>query len=164
MNADEQILLELTDREKARFWAKVQKGGPDDCWEWTRSATHGYGELRVRKHKFRSNRVVLTWKLGRTTQLDACHTCDNPPCCNPAHLFEGTKKQNMQDAVKKGRTKGIRVGSKNGYAKLDEELVRQAKLMLRAGIKQKVVAAKLNVRQCTISQINTGYTWSHVVV
>jgi len=167
MAADERILLELTPQELARFWAKVRKAEPDQCWPWiAKSITWGYGSWRVRKTLFRAHRVawVLTNRQQIEEGLDVRHLCHNKACCNPAHLEPGTRKQNMQDSVLAGHTKGLRVGSKNGFAQLDEDKVREIKRRLKSGELQKSIAADMNVRQCTISQINTGHTWSHVTV
>lgn len=85
------------------FWLTVDKsGGPDACWPFTgyRMAS-GYGRNR---HGY-THRYALTLALGRPLApgMEACHTCDNPPCCNPAHLFEGTRLANEQDKTAKGR-------------------------------------------------------------
>lgn len=100
----EEILLELTDVETARFNAKVWNLGPDRCWPWIGSTTWGYGDYRVRGIKFRSNRVA--WALGNGTtpgDLDVCHTCDYRRCCNPAHLEAKTHAENVADMVRRGR-------------------------------------------------------------
>jgi hypothetical protein len=85
------------------FWRSVDKsGGPDACWPWTgyRMAS-GYGRNR---HGY-THRYALQLALGRPLGpgMEACHTCDNPPCCNPAHLFEGTRLDNERDKTAKGR-------------------------------------------------------------
>lgn len=96
----------------ARFWAKVDVRGPDECWLWKRCIAGGYGRFGIgsrsdgtRKSE-RASRVALTLHLGRelSAGMLACHRCDNPECCNPAHLFEGTVQDNAQDCAAKGRT------------------------------------------------------------
>ena len=94
-----------------RFWPKVDKHGPDDCWLWTASTDQdGYGlitvRVRVGRHvKKRAHRLAWEWANGRKPGHNkVCHTCDNPRCVNPAHLWLGTNKQNMEDAKRKGRT------------------------------------------------------------
>jgi hypothetical protein len=163
----ESILLELDSQEEARFWAKVQKCGPDDCWPWiAKSITWGYGSWRVRKVLFRSNRVawVLTKRQLVPDGLDVRHSCHNRACCNPAHLSPGTRKQNMQDSVRAGRTKGIRVGSKNGRAQLDEAKVRKIKHMLKSGVRHVDIAERVGISRSMITLINTGHSWSHVTI
>jgi transposase-like protein len=86
-----------------RFWSRVPVAGPNDCWEWTgtRGFT-GYGQLthytpQGTKTTPGAHRVALEYKLGRAVQGCALHRCDNPPCVNPAHLYEGTQEQNARD-------------------------------------------------------------------
>lgn len=91
----------------ARFWAKVDKRGPDECWLWTGAKNNGYGKFKLRSYTLvTATRFVMEQALGAPvpSTLDVCHRCDNPPCCNPAHLFLGTRLDNMADCVSKGRT------------------------------------------------------------
>lgn len=162
----EQILLQLDPHEEQRFWDKVQKSAADQCWPWTRALTWGYGSWRVRKVLFRANRVAWILHHGKMVPegLDIRHSCHNPACCNPAHLSPGTRKQNMQDSVRAGRTKGIRVGGKNGYARLDEDKVREIKQMLREGVRHVDIAKTIGISRPTVTRINTGHIWSHVTI
>lgn len=91
----------------ARFWAKVDRKGAEECWEWT-AARHdngGYGVMNINRRAVRANRIALEIKHGRRIlpDLKARHTCDNPPCCNPNHLIEGTQAQNINDMHERGR-------------------------------------------------------------
>jgi len=93
-----------------RFEAKVKIGGPDDCWEWqgaNSGARRGkpYGHIFWNGRLEKAHRVAFAWFHGReiTPGLEVMHTCDNPPCVNPAHLKEGTHRQNMLDGHAKGR-------------------------------------------------------------
>lgn len=89
-----------------RFWEKVRKGDAGDCWEWTANRHQfGYGMFAVRNVPTTAMRVAWELTYGPIPSgLHVCHHCDNPPCCNPAHLFLGTAKDNLGDAARKGRT------------------------------------------------------------
>lgn len=91
------------------FWARVdQSGGDQACWPYmgARRAA-GYGRLRVRRKHELAHRIAYQLRHGPLDdQLMVCHSCDNPPCCNPAHLFAGTHQQNVDDKVAKGRARG----------------------------------------------------------
>lgn len=91
-----------------RFFKHVQKGSEDECWLWLGSKNEGgYGRVMINGKKKGTHRVVweLTFKAVIPAGYFACHHCDNPPCVNPKHIFIGTNKDNMLDAMKKGRLK-----------------------------------------------------------
>jgi hypothetical protein len=97
----------LSEEAKARFWAKVDKRGPDECWPWMASFnTKGYGRFCVYdRHITRAHRVAWALHHGEPVLPGTfiCHSCDNRACCNPAHLWRGDNAANMLDMAQKGR-------------------------------------------------------------
>lgn len=101
----------------SRFWSLVDTQGPDDCWPWLGSKnTNGYGswawpklwheEGLVPTVKISAHKVALVLSrpgIEVPTDLDTLHSCDNRSCCNPQHLSFGTRSQNMQDCIERGR-------------------------------------------------------------
>lgn len=100
---NERLLSMLSMAE--RFWTKVDRRGPDECWPWQGSTDGRYGEFWADGRKTKAHRVAWELANGRPFPegLHACHTCDNPPCVNPEHIFPATHQENLQDAERKGR-------------------------------------------------------------
>jgi hypothetical protein len=103
---------------ETRFWTRVDKtpghGPQGDCWLWTGGTDGRYGLFWHEGRNRRAHRY--SWEIANGVPMpadkDGCHTCDNPPCVNPAHVFPGTPSENAKDGVQKGR---ITVPSQNGY-------------------------------------------------
>ena len=120
---------------------------------------------------------ALELKLGRRLDpgMEACHTCDNEPCCNPDHLYEGTHAQNMQDMAAAGRANTAPAnamlaahpelharGERSGPAKLTTNDVRRIRDMHAKGSTQNDLANIFKVRQATVSYIVRRVTWREV--
>lgn len=101
--------------------SRVDKsGGPDACWPWTGLTTAaGYGVVQVRGQNHYAHRLTLEIETGDLGDLKACHRCDNPPCCNPSHLFRGTDGDNLADAHAKGRRDNVNyaTGARHGRSR-----------------------------------------------
>lgn len=145
-----------------RFWEKVDKRGPDECWNWTASLVYGYGQIGRgpgQRGIYRAPRV--SWEIHNgpiPAGLFVCHKCDNRACVNPAHLFLGTPKENTADMMAKGR-KGVNPdysGSNNPNSKLTPTQIKE----IRASKERQVdLAARYGVYQGHISRIKRGAQW-----
>lgn len=97
-----------------RFWAKVQKGSPAECWLWTGSKVAGYGRITVNGRLTRAHR--LSWEMHNGKSIPdgavACHLCDTPACVNPHHIWVGTQADNLRDMHSKGRAADRFIGGK----------------------------------------------------
>jgi hypothetical protein len=105
-----------------RFHAGVDRRGPDECWPWKGTIGQGgYGLLKtVQRKNIRVSRLALELDGRPPGKLWALHSCDNPPCCNPAHLFLGTSQDNVTDAVTKGRM--VKPTCRRGHPRTPENL------------------------------------------
>lgn len=159
--------LEMNDRERERFWGKVLRGAPDDCWEWqgSRARTNWpYGHFRFRGHTKTTHRLSYALHYGAIPEgMFVCHRCDNPPCVNPAHLFVGTHTDNVRDMHSKGRAATTCTeGSKNGHTTMDEDAVRSIRARYRLGESQSAIARDLGISQTTVSLMVLRRTWKHI--
>ena len=138
-----------------RFLTKVHEDKNTGCWLWQASKSHqGYGFYQ----KTSSHRWIYQYvnQVKLTSEQFVCHTCDNPSCVNPMHLWIGTHKQNIQDMVGKKRS---RFGKKNNRAKLTEQ---QVKRIIKSHLPVKELAIKFNVSIFTIYNILAKRNWKHV--
>lgn len=123
-----------------RFWAKVDQSlGADGCWPWLGSRDpRGYGQFMVRYgYRFeRAHRFAWSFWNRRLLPMDrmACHTCDNPSCCNPLHLYAGTVSQNARDARNRGRLPWARLNTEKAAAIREDLTSSTAELAERYGV------------------------------
>ncbi len=97
-------LLNLPSQEE-RFWDKIVKKSPNECWSWSgATTTKGYGIMRWNGKNKVATRIMWELKKGPIPKGQrVLHECDNPPCCNPRHLFLGTIRENAHDMMRKHR-------------------------------------------------------------
>jgi len=154
-----------------RFWSKVAKGKPEECWPWLASRRpNGYGQIGLGGHAIGyAHRVA--WELSNgpiPAGTVICHKCDNPPCCNPSHLVCASQSFNRKDAYSKGRVPpGFHMnkarGSGHGQAKLTESQVVAIREAYASGrLLQRQIAGQFGVSPGAISDIVNKKTWSHV--
>lgn len=107
-----------------KFWNTVDKtSNHNDCWEWQGFKNPaGYGKYSYNKFVWLTHRLALYFSGVDVQNKIVCHHCDNPCCCNPNHLYAGTKQDNSDDAKKRNRLWSA-PGSQNPYSKLTESQV-----------------------------------------
>lgn len=143
-----------------RFWSHVKR--TDGCWEWQgRRDEHGYGRTSLGG---RLNRGAhrLAWELERgpvPPDLQVLHHCDNPPCCNPCHLFLGTNHDNAIDRHSKGRSKNLDHGELHPKAKLTSQQVNEMRALGAAGWTQLRLAERFGISRGNVSKIIRGRSY-----
>lgn len=153
----------MSKNNPSTFWAKVKRGAEAECWPWTETLNpHGYGDCKYQGRRTNAHRIAFELANGESLPSDVvvCHRCDNPACCNPAHLFSGSQGDNVRDCHAKGRARHNRTnGERRPLHKLTEAQVRdirESKCSLRAA------AAKYGVSSVTILKIRRREKWAHV--
>lgn len=166
----EEIVMTFTvpSNRLASFWAKVQK--TNSCWNWTagrltrKYPAKAYGCFRVGGAMLGAHRVSWVIHNGAIPEsMSILHKCDNPGCVNPAHLFLGTQRDNVQDMENKRRGRHPK-GSAAGLAKLNETQVVGIKIRINSGESLYQIAESYAVTDCCIRDIAKGRTWKHIKV
>lgn len=158
---------------EVRFWKSVTKDGPMHktdpdlgvCWNCKFTPKSDYPTFKVNGLQIKVSRFVLEMTLGRpiADKLEACHSCDNTRCVNPAHISEGTRKSNSEECVKRGRHKAPK-GEAHSFAKLTVEKVIEIK-KLKGKQELKETMAQFGLKsETTVWNIQNGKTWKHVDV
>lgn len=154
----ERIKYAGKDRFTEEFIRKRVNRNENGCWEW-KGAKHkqGYGNVRYEGKTHLAHR--LSWKIFKGEIPDGfmvCHKCDNSSCVNPEHLFLGTQKDNVSDAIEKERFKP---GKLPRQTKLQWDQVQEIKNLHLNGMTRKKLQEKFHVSQTCIAKIITGKSW-----
>jgi|SRR6185503_9622104 len=139
-----------------RFWKKVSIGHNGECWDWkARRNKAGYGKFTVSAtRRAYAHRIAYELHYGEIPEgCDVCHRCDNPPCCNPDHLFAGTRHANMIDAFNKGR---LASGLRLPQTKVTDEQVCEIIRRISLGETGRVVGADYGITQAHVSALTRG--------
>lgn len=156
------MLLNMFQPYIDRFWEKINKKSDDECWNWTgahNSAGYGvYGTPAKYAH-----RISYTLHYGKLPRdFFVCHTCDNPSCVNPHHLFRGTSSDNMRDRNIKNRN-NLPHGENHHWTKLNEQnIVSIRKFYADGTLNEHQLADLFGVSIGNISSIINRKSWKHI--
>lgn len=137
---------------------------PNGCWEFSGERDKdGYGKIKVAGRRCMAHRVAYDLCTGDIPDgMFVCHTCDNPPCVNPAHLWLGDAQANIDDSIAKGRQCHLR-GEASGPANLTDEQAREAyRLSWEGRLTQREIADELGTTQGNVWKIKHRQRWKHL--
>ena len=157
--------------DENNLWKKVDKKTELECWPWLGQITEkGYGRVRFKGGRYYAHRVIF-WlknptqielsapKVDRDTSGFLLHKCDNPICCNPAHLFVGSQLDNIRDRDSKNRHADFR-GDKNPNSKFTKEQISQMKQEYANGKTAKFLAQEQGVSYSCMKRLLRGITYN----
>lgn len=149
----------FTDAQVSKFWSNVNKASEKECWNWKLSTDrYGYGKAKIGGLFYSSHRAAYEIGNGEINQLlFVLHSCDNPICCNPLHLFQGTHLENMKDKVKRNRSAKIYTPTK-----LDQEKANEIRRLFLKEKKSKHELSRLyQVSPQAIRDVIARRFWNH---
>lgn len=147
----------------ARFWKKVDRsGGDESCWIWLGGLdSGGYGLFRYKGKNTKAHRFAYELFFSALVEIDACHSCDNPRCVNPKHIWPGSAFDNMRDMVLKKRHNPM-IGEANTNAKLTPLDVLEIYDRANRGDGLREISDAFGVSMSTVSDIKHKKTWRHI--
>lgn len=160
--------VRITTKAIVAFWARIDKRGPRECWPWEAANTKGYGIILIGTARVHVTHIAAYIKHGPSPRgkKHACHDCDNPPCCNPGHLFWGSRSDNHSDAASKGRCATQRHpeivrGERNGSAKLTEKQVIE---IYTSNESRSQTATRMKISTGIVKAIRERKNWAHTTI
>ena len=143
-----------------RFWGKVDVGDSEECWPWLGSRNgDGYGRFWDKDKLVRAHSFALEEFGVPVNQKQVLHHCDNPPCCNPSHLFLGDPLINTRDMIAKGRRASCEKEN-NGNARLTNDDVAVIRERIQDGENYKDISEDYPVGRSAIGEIGRGRNWA----
>jgi hypothetical protein len=181
----------LTPEQVSTFWSLVDIREAIQCWNWMGNRfRNGYGSFTIHRNRFKTHRIAYFLKTGEDPERSlVCHACDNPPCCNPAHLWSGSCLDNLLDMRSKGRAptgdkngsrthpenrprgelhhtrlrpETLKYGTDNPMAKLNAEQVLAIRSEYESGVSSPQLSLKYGVTDVCILAIVHRKTWKHI--
>jgi hypothetical protein len=139
-----------------RFWRRVDKTNESGCWPWTGSKDRaGYGHFVADGKSHGAHRYVYQRTNGPIPAgMFIMHTCDNPPCVNPAHLRLGTPRDNTADMIAKGR--------RTPALELFKLSAADVMAIRRSGAAERATAAQFGISRAQVNRIRSGQAWRHL--
>lgn len=147
-----------------RYADRIDRAGDNDCWVWTGArASQGYGHTHLNNEHVYAHRAAYEWAhgVGSAAGLVVRHQCDNPPCCNPAHLLIGTHADNYRDCAERGRRNNV-CGVHVNTAKLSEANVLEARRLAADGWPIARIREIFPIKHGALTFAVTGRTWKHL--
>lgn len=147
-----------------RFWEKVEKRGPDDCWEWQATIHRtGYGQFGVARGRMKgAHRIAYRLTHGSIPKgAHILHTCDNKRCVNPAHLRTGTNAENCQEAWDRG-LQPRRAGEDLPWTRYTANEVREVRWLHSEGVSAREIARRYGMSHTNAKDIVRRRTWKHI--
>jgi len=161
--------LELADFSPeaiAKFWSQIKVGGVDDCWPWTGTTDNvDYGAFYLKGNgQYKSHRVAYALSRGYIPRHRlVLHTCDNPSCCNPCHVYAGTFSDNMLDKISRKRSWCTK-GEGNPQSKLTNKDVLEIRRLYDEGnVSMKKLGKQFSVTTANINNVVQGKSWKHLL-
>lgn len=148
----------FTQKQITLFWSNVDIRASDECWNWKLSVDrYGYGKVKINHTAYISHRIAYQLIYGSIPEnKHILHNCDNTRCCNPYHLRPGSRAQNMQDMISRGRQ-----ATTTRQRKLNQEKADSIRIEFQLGATKRGLAKKYGVCPRHIRDILRGGCWKN---